>query len=189
MLVLQEQKPVNMSNYTQSTRFAHGAGSTQSTRYSQSTRFAHGLGPAHGAGSSPQMIEKMTAKWLSLATTSILGQAPSYLRFSSRLFITGDKRPGPFSGIYDGICYRLSDDGHICSDRRQQEYENAKFLLHSKKQLQHGGCGWSSPLKGVFLFPERRLPGIQNPLSFQSFIGAFNCFGLILRAKSAIMSC
>ena len=96
MLVLQrsgvpEQKPVNMSNYTQSTRYAHGAGSTQSTRYSQSTRFAHGLGPAHGAGStqsapqttchgasfSPQMIEKMTSKWLSLATTSILGQAPS----------------------------------------------------------------------------------------------------------------
>ena len=64
MLVLQEQKPVNMSNYT------------QNTRYSQSTRFAHGLGPAHGAGSSPQMIEKMTSKWLSLATTSILGQAP-----------------------------------------------------------------------------------------------------------------
>ena len=45
MLVLQEQKPVNMSNYAQSIRF------------SQSTRFAHGLGPAHGAGSSPQMIE------------------------------------------------------------------------------------------------------------------------------------
>ena len=41
MLVLQEQKPVNMSNY------------------------------------SPQMIEKMTSKWLSLATTSILRQAPS----------------------------------------------------------------------------------------------------------------
>jgi hypothetical protein len=40
MLVLQEKKPVNMSNY------------------------------------SPQMIEKMTSKWLSLATTSILGQAP-----------------------------------------------------------------------------------------------------------------
>ena len=58
MLVLQEQKPVNMSNYT------------------QNTRFAHGLGPAHGAGSSPQMIEKMTSKWLSLATTSILGQPP-----------------------------------------------------------------------------------------------------------------
>ena len=31
----------------------------------------------HGAGPSPQMIEKMTAKWLSLATTSILGQPPS----------------------------------------------------------------------------------------------------------------
>ena len=31
----------------------------------------------HGAGSSPQMIEKMTSKWVSLATTSILGQAPS----------------------------------------------------------------------------------------------------------------
>ena len=73
MLVLQEQKPVNMSNYTQSTRFS------QSTRISQSTRFAHGLGPAHGAGSSPQMIVKMTSKWLSLATTSILGQAPSLL--------------------------------------------------------------------------------------------------------------
>ena len=44
---------LNMSNYTQSTRYAHGA------------------------GSSPQMIEKMTSKWLSLATTPILGQAPS----------------------------------------------------------------------------------------------------------------
>ena len=41
-----------------------GAGSTQSVRY------------AHGAGSLPQMIEKMTSKWLSLATTPILGQAP-----------------------------------------------------------------------------------------------------------------
>ena len=64
---------------------------TLSIRFSQSIRCAHGLGPAHGAGStqsvpqttchgagpSPQMIEKMTAKWLSLATTSILGQAPS----------------------------------------------------------------------------------------------------------------
>ena len=70
MLVLQrsgvpEQKPVNMSNYAQSVRFARGAGSTHSTRF------------AHGAGSSPQMIVKMTSKWLSLATTSILGQAPS----------------------------------------------------------------------------------------------------------------
>ena len=55
MLVLQEQKPVNMSNYAQS--------APQTT--------------CHGAGSSPQMIEKMTSKWLSLATTSILRQAPS----------------------------------------------------------------------------------------------------------------
>ena len=47
---------LNMGNYTQSTRYAHGA------------------------GSSPQMIEKMTAKWLSLATTSILGQPPSRRR-------------------------------------------------------------------------------------------------------------
>ena len=66
---------LNMSNYAQSTRYAHGAGSAQSTRY------AHRAGSAqsapqttcHGAGSSPQM----TSKWLSLATTSILGQAPS----------------------------------------------------------------------------------------------------------------
>jgi hypothetical protein len=43
MLVLQEQKLVNMSNY------------------------------------SPQMIEKMASKWLSLATTSILGQAPRWI--------------------------------------------------------------------------------------------------------------
>ena len=78
MLVLQEQKPVNMSNYAQSAPQTtyRGAGSTQSTRYSQSTRFAHGLGPAHGASFSPQMIVKMTSKWLSLATTPILGQAP-----------------------------------------------------------------------------------------------------------------
>ena len=75
MLVLQrsgvpEQKPVNMSNYAHSTRFS------QSIRFSQSTRSAHGLGPAHGASFSPQMIEKMGSKWLSLATTPILGQAP-----------------------------------------------------------------------------------------------------------------
>ena len=81
MLVLQEQKPVNMSNYTQSTRYAHGAGSTQSVP--QTT--------CHGAGPSPQMIEKMTAKWLSLATTSILGQAPRLLRLflvKSHFFLT-----------------------------------------------------------------------------------------------------
>ena len=72
MLVLQrsgvpEQKPVNMSNYTHSTRFAHGAGSTQSAP--QTTY--------RGAGSSPQMTDKMNSKWHSLATTPILGQAPS----------------------------------------------------------------------------------------------------------------
>ena len=33
--------------------------------------------PVNMSNYSPQMIEKMTSKWLSLATTSILGQAPS----------------------------------------------------------------------------------------------------------------
>jgi hypothetical protein len=57
---------LNMNNYTQNIRGAHGAGSAQSAP--QTT--------CHGAGPLPQMIEKMTSKWLSLGTTSILGQAP-----------------------------------------------------------------------------------------------------------------
>mgnify|MGYP000092769454 CR=1 FL=1 len=58
-----EQK-FSLTNITQGTRYAHGAGSTQGTRYAhgagstQSTRCAHGAGStqstrcAHGAGST-----------------------------------------------------------------------------------------------------------------------------------------
>ena len=57
------------------------------SNYAQSIRFAH------GAGSSPQM----TAKWLSLATTSILGQPPS--RLTGRRF----SEPGLLSRVYWGM--------------------------------------------------------------------------------------